>query len=71
MPRVVHDTHVTVTNARVRQVYQNLADAGLGGFDFLDLGRDAARVVIHDSFVTRRYLNGSHDSCSGGTREEG
>jgi len=51
-PAVRHDAQVAVADARVRQVDQDFARAGLGHVEVYDLGGDFARLIVDDGLVS-------------------
>jgi len=60
-PAVRHDAQVAVADARVRQVDQHFARAGLGHVQVYNLRGDFARLIVNDAFVGLGELaSGAH-----------
>lgn len=57
-PAVGHDTKIAMADARMGQVDQNLARAGLRCIELDDLRRDSARFVIDGGLVLLWNLRG-------------
>lgn len=59
-PGIFHDSQVRVANARMREIYQQLAWPRLGHVKHFDLGGHFARRIVDASFVLFGKLNLGH-----------